>query len=121
MNEIGYKHYMFVDGDLPGTGDDMSLPGHEALMITNRNEQDAKITINLYFEDKAPVKGLHLTIPAERVVCFRTDLPFCEEQYQIPFGQYSLELLSDIPVCASFGRLDRRHNLGYYVTGYCAK
>ncbi|MBQ1231809.1 MAG: hypothetical protein IIX73_05555 [Clostridia bacterium] len=121
MNEIGYKHYMFVDGDLPGNGDDMTLPGHEALMITNRAEQDAHITVNLYFEDKAPVKGLHLTIPAERVICFRTDLPFCEEQYQIPFGQYSLELLSDIPVCASFGRLDRRHNLGYYVTGYCAK
>lgn len=120
MSEIGYKHYMFVDGDLPGNGDDMSLPGHEALMITNRNTVDAHIIVNLYFEDKAPVKGLHLTIPAERVVCFRTDLPFCEENYQIPFGQYSLELESDINVCASFGRLDRRHNLGYYVTGYCA-
>ena len=41
MNEIGYKHYMFVDGDLPGNGDDMTLPGHEALMITNRNAEDA--------------------------------------------------------------------------------
>lgn len=39
---------------------------------------------------------------------------------QIPFGQYSLELESDLPVCASFGRLDRRYNLGYYVSGYCA-
>ena len=26
MSEIGYKHYMFVDGDLPGNGDDPSLP-----------------------------------------------------------------------------------------------
>ena len=33
MLELGYKNYMFVDGDLPGNGDDMSLPGHEALMI----------------------------------------------------------------------------------------
>jgi len=48
------------------------------------------------------------------------DLPICEEQYQIPFGQYSVELDFDIPVCAAFGRLDRRHNLGYYTTGYCA-
>lgn len=122
MNEktLGYRHYMFVDGDLPGNGDDMDLPGHEALMITNKNTEDARIVVNLYFEDKEPVKGLHLTVPAERVICTRTDLPICEEQFQIPFGQYSLELDSNLPVCASFGRLDRRHNLGYYVTGYCA-
>ncbi len=120
MNEIGYKHYMFIDGDLPGNGDDPNLPGHEALMITNRSEKDAHIIANIYFSDKDPVKGLHITVPAQRVICLRTDLPFGEEQFQIPFGQYSLELESDIAVCASFGRLDRRYNLGYYVTGYCA-
>ena len=120
MSDIGYRHYMFVDGDLPGTGDDMELPGHEALMITNRWDKDEHILVNIYFEDKEPVKGLHLTVPAQRVICRRTDLPFCEEGYLIPSGQYSLELISDITICASFGRLDRRHNLGYYVSGYCA-
>lgn len=120
MSELGYTRYMFIDGDLPGSGDDPSLPGHEAMMITNRNAQDAHILVNLYFEDKPPVKGLHLTVPAERVICTRMDLPICEEQYQIHFGQYSVELESDIPVCASYGRLDRRFNLGYYSTGYCA-
>ena len=40
-------------------------------MITNKNTVDAHIIVNLYFEDKEPVKGLHLTIPAERVVCYR--------------------------------------------------
>ena len=120
MSELGYTRYMFIDGDLPGNGDDPSLPGHEAMMITNRNAQDAHILVNLYFEDKPPVKGPHLTVPAERVICTRMDLPICEEQYQIHFGQYSVELESDIPVCASYGRLDRRFNLGYYSTGYCA-
>ena len=93
----------------------------EALMITNKNTADANIIVNIYFEDKAPVKGLHLTVPAERVICIRTDLPICEEEYQIPFGQYSLELESDVEICASFGRLDRRYNLGYYSTGYCVR
>ena len=117
---IGYKHYMFIDGDLPGNGSDPSLPGHEAMMIVNPSSEDAHILVNLYFEDKEPVKGLHLTIPAQRVICTRMDMPVCEEKYQIPFGQYYVELLSDIPVCASYGRLDRRHELGYYSTGYCA-
>ena len=120
MSEIGYKHYMFVDGDLPGNGEDPELPGHEALMITNRHDRDAHIRVTLYFEDREPVEGLHITVPARRVGCHRTDLPFGDEGCRIPFGQYSLELESDIPVCASFGRLDRRHDLGYYVTGYCA-
>ena len=119
MAELGYKNYMFIDGDLPGQGDDASLPGHEAMMITNKNTVDAHILVNIYFEDKPPVKGLHLTIPAERVICTRMDLPICEEQYQIPFGQYSVELQSDSPVCACHGRLDRRYDLGYYSTGYC--
>ena len=118
--ELGYRRYMFIDGDLPGNGDDPSLPGHEAMMITNYHDVDANIIVNIYFEDKAPVKGLHLTIPAQRVVCTRMDLPVCQEQFQIPFGQFSVELISDIPVCASYGRLDRRHDLGYYSTGYCA-
>ena len=59
-------------------------------------------------------------IMAERVICIRMDLPICDEEYKIPFGQYSVELDADIPVCASFGRLDRRQNLEYYSTGNCA-
>ena len=118
--KYGKKNWVFCDGDLPPAGDNPDFQGHEALMITNKNTEDAHILVNLYFEDKEPMKGLHLTVPAERVICIRTDLPICEEEFQIPFGQYSLELDSDIPVCASFGRLDRRYNLGYYVTGYCA-
>ena len=121
MSVLGYKNYMFIDGDIPGEGNDPSLPGHEALMITNKNAVDAHILVNIYFSDKEPVKGLHLVVPAERVMCWRVDLPFCEEQFQIPLGQYSLELESDIEICASFGRLDRRNDLGYYSTGYCAK
>ena len=115
MAELGYRHYMFIDGDLPGQGEDASLPGHEAMMITNKNEVDAHILVNIYFEDKPPVKGLHLTIPAERVICTRMDLPICEEQYQIPFGQYALHIKSNVPVCACFGRLDvRQTNMAYY-------
>lgn len=116
---LGYQHYLFIDGDLPGNGDDMSLPGHEAMMITNKSQQDAHILATLYFSDRAPIKGLHLTVPAERVICVRMDLPFADEQYEIPSGQYSVELDADIPVCACFGRLDRRNDLGYYTTGFC--
>ena len=117
----GKKNWVFCDGDLPPKGDNPDFPGHEALMITNVSKKDAKITIKVIFEDKPPYDKITIDLPAERTTCLRLDYPIGKEQYQIPFGQYSVELVSDIEICASYGRLDRRQNLGYYSTGYCAK
>ena len=48
------------------------------------------------------------------------DYPIGNEKYQIPFGQYALHIISDVPVCACFGRLDvRQDNMAYYsLSGY---
>ena len=115
----GKKNWVFCDGDLPPHGDNPEFLGHEALMITNVSKKDAKIRIKVIFEDKAPYDKITIDLPAERTTCLRLDFPIGKEQYQIPFGQYSIELQSDIPVCACYGRLDRRYDLGYYSTGYC--
>ena len=79
MNK-GQLNWVFPDGDLPPHGDNPDFLGHEALTVTNLNDTDAHLTIDIIFEDKDPVKGLHLTVPAQRVICIRTDLPFCEEE-----------------------------------------
>ena len=43
-----------------------------------------------------------------------------DENYQIPFGQYSLRLISNAAVVAVFGRLDRRKDCAYYeIDGFC--
>ena len=115
----GKRNWVFPDGDLPPSGDKEPL-GHEALMITNLNKEDAKIKIDILFEDKAPVKDIELTVQAERVKCIRLDMPIGANEFQIPKGQYSLVVHSNIPVVAVFGRLDvRQPNLAYYsVQGY---
>jgi hypothetical protein len=115
----GKMNWLFCDGDLPPAGDREPL-GHEALMVTNLNAQDVHLIIDLYFEDREPVKGLTATVAAERVRCFRLDQPLGDQRFQIPSGQYSLVLHSDLPVASVFGRLDvRQPNLAYYsVTGY---
>ncbi|MDD2441451.1 MAG: hypothetical protein GX821_04260 [Clostridiaceae bacterium] len=116
---FGKKNWLFCDGDLPPAGDREPL-GHEALMVTNLNAQDVHLVIDLYFEDREPVKGLTAMVAAERVHCFRLDQPLGDQRFQIPSGQYSLVLHSDLPVASVFGRLDvRQPNLAYYsVTGY---
>ena len=110
----GKKNWVFCDGDLPPHGDNPNFLGHEALMITNVGKEDAHIRIKVLFEDKPPYDQITLDLPAERTTCLRL------EQYQIPFGQYALHVMSDVPVCACFGRLDvRQDNMAYYsLSGY---
>lgn len=117
--ENGKKHWVFADGDLPPAGNQEPL-GHEALIIVNQNGQKADLSIEILFEDKEPVKNLTLSLDGERVKCIRLDKPICDQQYQIPFGQYALVLHSNVPVVAVFGRLDvRQPNMAYYpVQGY---
>lgn len=119
MKATGFKTWVFTDGDLPPRGDG-ELPGHEALMITNTGAKDAHISVDILFSETDPKKDIKIEVGAERVLCIRLDMPFGEPSFQIPFGQYSLVLHSDVPVVASFGRLDvRQPNLAYYtVPGY---
>jgi hypothetical protein len=116
---MGEKNWVFGDGDLPPAGD-KDPQGHEALMITNLHESEARITIDILFEDAPPMKGITAVVGGERVRCFRLDKPIGDQNYQIPQGQYSLVVHSDKTVIAVFGRLDVRQNdLAYYsVQGY---
>ncbi|MBR6632855.1 MAG: hypothetical protein IKL05_00970 [Clostridia bacterium] len=120
MAQKGQLNWVFADGDLPPLGDNPEFQGHEAITVTNLNETPAHLSFDIYFPDRDPIKGLTYTLGAERVNCFRLDKPFCDQQYKIPFGQYSLVLQSDVPVVAVFGRLDvRQTNMAYYIVqGY---
>lgn len=117
--ENGKKNWVFADGELPPAGDKEPF-GHESLMVVNLNNEKAELRIDIIFEDRGPVKGLTHTLEGERVVCFRLDKPICDQNYQIPMGQYALALYSTVPVVAVFGRLDvRQPNMSYYsVQGY---
>ncbi len=116
--EIGKKIWIFGDGDLPPQGSEEPF-GHEALMVVNCTGEDARLELTVYFEDRDPVEGVVLAVPAKRVRCFRLDAPVGEQPFKIPFGQYALMVRSSVPVVANFGRLDRRHDMAYYpVQGF---
>jgi len=115
----GKKIWVFPDGDLPQPGNKEPF-GHESLVILNMNDKDTKVEIDVYFENKPPIKNITSTINAERVRCFRLDKPIGEQKYQIPYGQYALVVRSELPVVAQIGRMDvTQPNLAYYTTmGY---
>ena len=64
---IGKKNWVFCDGYLPPHGDNPEFEGHEALMITNLNEDKTKIELIFVFEDKDPIKDIFFELDGMRL------------------------------------------------------
>lgn len=113
----GATTWYFPDGELPQPATSGTMEPHEALMVFNLNSEPAQLTLDLYFKDRDPLKGIVLTVPGERVINFRLDHPDELGGVEIPRGvQYALRLQSSVPVVCQFARLDATQpNLAYYV------
>lgn len=91
-------------------------------MLLNANSAPATILIDLYFEDKDPVKDIKVIVGAERVRALRLDHPEDIGGVAIPpLTQYSIRIRSEVEVVAQFGRLDTTQpNMAYYsCAGFC--
>ncbi|MBQ0106203.1 MAG: hypothetical protein KBT47_09275 [Armatimonadetes bacterium] len=109
----GKKVWFFADGYLPEKQNGIDC--HEALMLFNANECEAEVVIDIYFSDRDPVKGIKVTVGAERVKTLRLDHSEDTAGYEIPpLTQYSLRITSSVPIVSQFGRLDVG-DYSYYV------
>ena len=119
--ERGKNNWVFCDGYLPPHGDNPEFEGHEALMLTNLNNEKATIELTIIYEDKEPAGGIFVELDGMRTTCVRMDHPLGEKGLQLGVAeQYTVWVKSDVPICAAFGRLDvRQTNMSYYsVEGY---
>ena len=119
--EKGKKNWVFCDGYLPPRGDNPEFEGHEALMLTNLNDQKATVELIFVFEDRETETGIVVELDGMRTTCIRLEKPLGENRFMIGESiQYSIWVKSNLPVCACFGRLDvRQTNMAYYsVEGY---
>jgi hypothetical protein len=121
MNAGGAKTWYFPDGYLPAKTSQGGMEAHEALMLLNTGDSDAKVSIDVYFSDRLPVKNIGVSVPAERVIALRIDQSGDMGGHEIPLlTQYALRVVSDRKIVAQFGRLDTtQSNMAYYgATGY---
>jgi hypothetical protein len=112
----GAQVWYFPDGYLPEKHGSGPLEAHEALMLLNTGLAPAEVLLDFYFEDRDPVIGVAVTVPAERIRCLRLDHPQDIGGLQIaPLTQYSIRVRSSQKIVAQFGRLDTTQtNLAYY-------
>ena len=114
----GAKTWYFPDGYLPEKSIDGKMDAHEALMLFNAGGEEANVKIDVYFENREPVKDIAVTVDAERVKTLRLDKPSDMGGLEIPvLTQYSLRVRSDKNIVVQFGRLDTTQNNMAYYTG----
>src|SRR4030042_1075011 len=113
----GSKLWFVADGYLPlkTKTDNTGFEGHEAIMILNCGDRPAQVLMDIFFEDREPIEGVKLTVPARRIKCFRMDHPGEIGGVEIKrLEQYALRFRSDIEVIVQYGRMDvSQANLAY--------
>lgn len=116
---IGKKLWAIAEGYIPPDSEEEKGPrfvSHEAACLLNANDQDARVTITLYFADKDPVGPYRVMLPARRTKHLRfNDL---DDPEPVPRDTpYASLIESDIPIVVQHTRLDsRKEALGLLST-----
>ncbi len=109
MQPIGRKRWSIAEGYIPSQSSfsDRALISHETACILNASDDDARVSVTVYFADREPVI-YHVTVPARRTLHLRfNDL---EDPAAIPRDtDFASVFESDVPVIVQHTRLDSRH------------
>ena len=110
-NNFGSRRWAIPEGYIPsGSVDpkDHALMSHEAACLLNLADQDAKITITLFFEDRAPAGPYRVTLKGRRTLHLRfNDL---SDPEPVPRDtSYASLIESSVPIIVQHTRLDSRN------------
>lgn len=106
---LGHKRWAIAEGYIPGAshGPEPQMTSHETVCILNASDDDAHVTITVYFADREPVGPYRVTVPARRTRHVRfNDL---SDPAPIPRDtDYASVIDSDVPIVCQHTRLDSR-------------
>jgi hypothetical protein len=107
MNALGRTIWAIAGGHIPlaSTGVEPAFTSRDELVVLNSGDKDAQITLTIYYADREPVPGYHLTVGARRVRRVRMNDLIDPEA--LPLGQdYGVVLVSEVPVVVEMVRVD---------------
>lgn len=104
----GARVWLIPDGYMATPpADGKPYQSHEAVCILNTGPQDAHILLDIYFEDREPVKDIAVTVKADRTFHVRLDRPEHLGGATIPRDvPYAVRARADVPVIVQHSRLD---------------
>jgi hypothetical protein len=110
MNAIGRKLWAIPEGWIPaysrGAGG-RPLESHEVACLLNAGDEDAHVSLTVYFTDREPAGPYRVTVPARRTLHLRFDE--LRDPEPIPVAtDYASVIESDVPIVVQHTRLDAR-------------
>ena len=110
MSRIGKRRWVIAEGYIPpGSVDpsDPALLSHETACILNAGDEQANVTLTIYFRDREPAGPYRVTVPPRRTLHLRfNDL---DDPEPVPLGtDYASVIESNVPIVVQHTRLDSR-------------
>jgi hypothetical protein len=120
---IGKCVWVIADGWIPpaSNGPEPEMLSHDSACILNTNSDDTEVELFVYFTDREPVGPYTITVPARRT--FHQRINDLTDPESVPRGvDYSIVLISSLPVVVQHTRLDSRQAENALMTtiGYSA-
>ena len=82
-------------------------PSHESICVLNTGEEDATVTMTLYFEDREPMTEFVATCAAQRCHHVRMDKLKNKCGAGVPIGvPYAALVESNVPIVVQYSRID---------------
>lgn len=110
-NAVGQKLWAIAEGYIPSEshGPEPQMTSHETACLLNACEQDAHVTITVFFSDRNPVGPYRVLVPAKRTKHVRfNDL---KDPAPVPRDtDYASVIESDVPIVVQHTRLDSRQS-----------
>lgn len=109
MSAIGRRRWAIAEGYIPtwGQGPAPELESHETACILNTADEDAHVTITIFYADRDPGGPYHVNVPARRTRHLRFNE--LHDPEPIPKGvDFSSVIESDLPIVVQHTRLDSR-------------
>ncbi|WP_068504962.1 sensory rhodopsin transducer [Paenibacillus kribbensis] len=106
VNQLrGSLFWVIPDGYIPPESRG-ELLSHESICVLNCGNRAAKLSIDIYFEDREPLEGLIEVVEGRRTRHIRT-ATLEKSGERIPTGiPYAITVISDVPVIVQYSRLD---------------
>jgi hypothetical protein len=107
---LGRTRWAIPEGWLPAYSEGKggrALSSHEAACLLNAGDEDAHVTVSVFFADREPAGPYRVTVPARRTLHLRfNDL---RDPEPIPVEtDYASVIESDVPIVVQHTRLDAR-------------
>ncbi|MEO6904222.1 MAG: sensory rhodopsin transducer [Bacteroidia bacterium] len=115
--KLGKKIWAIAEGYIPSwsNGPAPEFTSHEAACILNVGDQDANISLMIYFADRDPIGPFKITVKGKRT--FHMRFNNLKDPGVIPLGtDYSSVFESDVPIIIQHTRLDSRQSENALIT-----